>query len=210
MIGEVWLSGIKWPAARTSKRGQRSLALPTDEQSALRVQQGHASELAVLIERHHSPLLGFLYRMTGGDRALAEDLTQEAFLRALRAIGQYRYPRPFKPWLYAIATNLARDHYKRAETRYTAHAALDDSATDMADPDTPLPEEALLAGSEARHVAAMVKMLPDHQREALVLRYYQNLSLHEIAGALDVPLGTVKSRLSLGLRRLREMMELEQ
>ena len=213
MIGEVWLTGIKWRAARFPERGQRSLALPTDEQLALRVQQGHAGELAVLVERHHSPLLGFLYRMTGGDRALAEDLTQEAFLRALRAIEQYRYPRPFKPWLYAIATNLARDHYKRAETRYTApaDAALDDdSAMDMADPDTPLPEEAWLAGSEARHVAAMVKMLPDHQREALVLRYYQNLSLNEIAGALDVPVGTVKSRLSLGLRRLREMMELEQ
>ena len=164
MIGEVWASGIKWRAAR----GQRSPALPTDEQLALRVQQGHASELAVLVERHHSLLLGFLYRMTGSDRALAEDLTQEAFLRALRAIGQYRYPRPFKPWLYAIATNLARDHYKRAETRYTAHAAAldDDSAMDIADPDTPLPEEAWLAGAEARHVAAMVKMLPDHQREA--------------------------------------------
>jgi RNA polymerase sigma-70 factor (ECF subfamily) len=67
-----------------------------------------------------------------------------------------------------------------------------------------------LVGAEARHVAAMVKMLPDHQREALILRYYQNLSLNEIAGALDVPVGTVKSRLSLGLRRLREMMELEQ
>ncbi len=212
MIGEGWLTGIKWRTARFPERGQRSPALPTDEQLALSVQQGRAGELSALVERHHSLLLGFLYRMTGGDRVLAEDLTQEAFLRALRAIGQYRYPRPFKPWLYAIATNLARDHYKRAETRYTAHAAAaldEDPAIDKADPDTPLPEEAMLAGAEARRVAAMVKLLPDHQREALILRYYQNLSLNEIAGALNLPVGTVKSRLSLGLRRMRELMELE-
>jgi RNA polymerase sigma-70 factor, ECF subfamily len=187
--------------------------LPTDEQLALGVQQGHAGELAELVERHHSLLLGFLYRMTGGDRALAEDLTQEAFLRVLRAIGQYRYPRPFKPWLYAIATNLARDHYKRAETRYTSRADAvldDDPAREVADPEAPLPEAVWLAEENARRVARVVHALPDHQREALILRYYQNLSLNEIAGALDVPVGTVKSRLSLGLRRLRETMESEQ
>jgi RNA polymerase sigma-70 factor (ECF subfamily) len=175
----------------------------TDEDLALGVQRGNADYLAVLVERHHSPLLGYLYRMTGGDRLLAEDLVQEAFLRVLRSIGQYQYGRPFKPWLYAIATNLARDHYKRAETRYT----LSETGEEPAGGRAVGPEERVLADEQARQVAAAVMALPTHQRETVVLRYYQSLSLSEIADALGVPLGTVKSRLHLGLRRLRAALE---
>lgn len=176
----------------------------TDEDLAIGIQQGNTDDLAALVERHHSPLLGYLYRMTGGDRALAEDLVQEAFLRVLRSIGQYRHPRPFKPWLYAIATNLARDHYKRAETRYTIDTRLDEEMT--CGPDA-RPEDRLIAGQEAQQVAAAVMALPAHQREALVLRYYQGLSLAEVAAALHVPVGTVKSRIHLALRRLRTSLD---
>jgi RNA polymerase sigma-70 factor (ECF subfamily) len=187
------------------KGGERSLGVPTDEDLALRVQRGDAQGLTALVERHHGPLLGFVYRMTGGDRALAEDLVQEAFLRVMRAIGQYRYPRPFKPWLYAIALNLARDHYRRADTRHAAALSEEAWESQPADP----PDDGLLADAEGRQVAAAVHALPPHQREALVLRYYQGLSLDEIAAALDIPVGTVKSRLSLGLKRLRETLEPE-
>src|SRR3989304_58224 len=68
----------------------RSLSVDTDEQIARSVQQGRIDDLALLVERHHSSLLGFLYRMTGGDRALAEDLVQDTFLHVLRSIRQYR------------------------------------------------------------------------------------------------------------------------
>ena len=176
----------------------------TDEDLAIGVQQGNTDDLAALVERHHSPLLGYLYRMTGGDRALAEDLVQEAFLRVLRSIGQYRHPRPFKPWLYAITTNLARDHYKRAETRHAADVQLDKEMT--RGPDA-RPEDRLVANQEAQQVAAAVMTLPAHQREALVLRYYQGLSLAEVASALGVPVGTVKSRIHLALRRLRTLLD---
>ncbi len=202
MIGEVRLSGIKWRAARASERSQRSPALPTDEQLALRVQQGHRHDLTTLVERHHGDLLGFLYRQTGGDRALAEDLAQEAFLRVVRAIGQYRYPRPFKPWLYAIAVNVARDHFKRAESRHT-----DSMPDDFDAPAVDSPDVDVMTAEEAQQVAALVNALPAHQRETLLLRYYQNLSLAEIAEVLEVPVGTVKSRLSLGLKRMRDMLE---
>lgn len=141
--------------------------------------------------------------MTGGDRALAEDLVQETFLRVLHAIGQYRYPRPFKPWLYAIATNLARDHYKRAEMRYSDSASDDPMQWESANDPTDGIEERLLSASEAQRVATAVSTLADHQRETIVLRYYQDLSLAEIADALGIPVGTVKSRLNLGLKRLR-------
>jgi RNA polymerase sigma-70 factor, ECF subfamily len=174
----------------------------SDEQLAQGLQQGDRAALTALVERHYDSLMGYLYRMTRGDRALAQDLAQETFLRALRGIGGYHYPRPFKPWLYAIATNLARNHYTSADARRTENADEDaDYASDAA------PDAALLERDEAHAVIAALDMLPDHQREVIILSFYQSLSLQAIADTLDIPLGTVKSRLSIGVKRLRERME---
>jgi len=183
---------------------RRRPVFPTDEELARGVQGGNRDDLAALVERHHGALMGYLYRLCGGDRALAGDLAQEAFLRLLRAIDQYRYPHPFKPWLYAIATNLARDYYKQAELRHTQSASDDEAQWESASDLSGGPEERLQTEREAQQVEAAVTALPDHQREVVILRYYQDLSLAEIADVLGVPVGTVKSRLSLGLKRLRE------
>jgi RNA polymerase sigma-70 factor (ECF subfamily) len=177
--------------------------MQTDEYLALGVQQGRMDDLVALVERHYNPLVGYLYRLNGGDRELAEDLIQDTFFQVLRAIQQYRYPRPFKAWLYAIATNLARNHYKRAETRRSfpvdghvlaglAGAAEERSIEDI---------------DELRRAVGLLAALPAHQREVIVLRYDQELALGEIAAVLHIPVGTVKSRLSLGLRRLRTLLE---
>ncbi len=182
----------------------------TDETLALAISQGDRGALAALVERHHSPLLGFLDRMMGGDRALAEDLVQETFLRLLRTIWQYQYPRPFKPWLYMIATNLARDHYKCADTQQTdtlIERQLD--AEPFIDHQPAQLEDDIFADAEAQQVAGALLTLPSAQREVVILRYYQELSLAEIAEALNLPVGTVKSRLSVGLRRLRDVLERE-
>ena len=174
----------------------------TDEQLAHGLQQGDRAALTTLVERHYDPLLGYLYRMTRGDRSLAQDLVQETFLHALRGIGGYSLPRPFKPWLYAIATNLARNHYTSADRRRTDSADEDaDYASDSA------PDDALLEQAEAQAVIAALNTLSDPQREVLVLYFYQSLSLQAIADTLAIPLGTVKSRLSIGVSRLRERME---
>src|ERR1051326_8279242 len=83
----------------------------SDEQVLVAVMAGDQVAFAALVTRHHAPLLGYLYRLVGGDRLLAEDLVQETFLRMLR---QRTCPpdRPFKPCLYTIAANLARTHLK--------------------------------------------------------------------------------------------------
>src|SRR5512138_2633429 len=130
MVTETFLP--RAGSLKTHSLPERKSAMPADEELARREQQVRTSELAVLVQRHHSPLLGFLYRLTGGDRALAEDLTQEAFLRALRSIRQYQPTRRFKPWLYAIAVNVARDHFKRADTRY-AVTLTDEEFSSLAD-----------------------------------------------------------------------------
>ena len=181
---------------------QESMGVRTDEELARNVQQGHRDDLTPLIERHHSPLLGYLYRMTGGDRALAEDLVQETFLRVLRSLRQYRTSQRFKPWLYAIATNLAHDHFKRADTRHTDNELNED----LIDRGTS-PDETISIRDNADQIAAAIKALPLPQREVVLLRYYEDWPLADIAAALNIPVGTVKSRLSIALQRLRSLME---
>lgn len=181
--------------------------MQTDETLALEIAKGSSDALTTLVERHHSPLIGYLFRLTGGDRALAEDLAQETFLRLLGTISQYEYSRPLKPWLYAIATNLARDHHKRADTQ-RATDEMDDQLPFVAHEPGRL-EDDLYTDEEMRRTAQALNDLPDFQREVVILRYQQELSLAEIAEALDIPVGTVKSRLSIGLRRLRELLENE-
>lgn len=183
--------------------------MQSDETLARKVQQGHTGDLRTLVERHHGPLLGYLYRLTYGDGPLAEDLVQEAFLRALRQIGQYRYPQRFKPWLYAIATNLARDHYKRLSTRQTT--AMTDAMLEYPDRNPgKSPESVMVTQDEVAQVKIMLAALPDHQREVLLLRYIEEMSLAEIGETLEVPVGTVKSRLSLGLKRMRALLAEEE
>src|SRR5262245_56119811 len=98
-----------------------------DEQLMAAVTAGDQQALATLVTRHHAPLLGYLYRLTGGNRPLAEDLIQETFLRLLRQRARLA-DGPFKPWLYKIATNLTRDHFKSAAVRLNGHPS---AAEDM-------------------------------------------------------------------------------
>ena len=180
------------------------MVLFSDEELALGIQRGRADDLTLLVERHYSPLLGFLFRMTGGDHALAEDRVQETFLRMLSKIDTYHYPRPLKPWLYAIAVNLTRDHYKQAEFRHT-----DSETANLETAVTGTPETELLTGEETQRLAAAMDSLPPLQREAILLRYLHDLTLNEISQVLEVPVGTVKSRLSLGLKRLKDTLKVD-
>lgn len=176
----------------------------TDEEIALSIQQGNSEALEYLIERHYSRLIGYLYLMLDGDRSQAEDLTQEAFTRALKAIEHYTYPRPFKPWLYAIAVNLAHNHHHRAETRNVTHngGILNLAASEGEDI-----EGTVVQHGEIDRMLALLGKLPGKQREAIILRYVDGLSLAEIADVTGVPVGTVKSRLSIGLSRMKSVMQ---
>jgi RNA polymerase sigma-70 factor (ECF subfamily) len=173
----------------------------SDEELALHVQQGRREAWNMLIDRHYQALLNYLYRMSG-QQATADDWTQETFVRVWQRITLYVYPRPFRPWLYTIATNLARNALASADQRHTQSA--DDDA-DYADTQ-PLPEDAVVAQDSAQQVLNALARLPQHQREVVVLFYYHEMPQAEIAEVLGIPVGTVKSRLSLGLKRLREMM----
>lgn len=149
--------------------------------------------------RYAGPLLGFLLRMVG-DRATAEDLLQETMLRVFRGIDRYREQGSFRSWVYRIAANLAASHLRR-----TRVVALQPEAIllQTRDERTPDPHASLVRAEEERELRAGLAALPEEQRVVLLLRTGQGLSLAEIAEALCLPEGTVKSRLHHAVVRLR-------
>ena len=177
----------------------------SDEQLMAAVMAGDQVALATLVTRHHAPLLGYLYRLVGGDRPLAEDLVQETLLHVLRQ-RTFRSARPFKPWLYTIATNLARDYFKSATVRQRWRRGDEEEALLQLYDSTPGPEERALAAEQGSEVQAALAQLREEYRIVWLLRFYQGFSLQEIAETLQIPLGTVKSRLSVGVHRLRSVL----
>jgi RNA polymerase sigma-70 factor (ECF subfamily) len=177
----------------------------SDEELMAAVLAGDQMALSLLVGRHHAPLLGYLYRVVGGDQPLAEDLVQETLLRVVRQ-RTYQSGRPFRPWLYAIATNLARDHFKSAAVRRSLQRRDgEETLLQLRDPEAS-PEERALAAEEMGEVRIALAQLREEHRAVLLLRFYQGFSLQEIAETLRIPVGTVKSRLSMSLHRLRSTL----
>jgi RNA polymerase sigma-70 factor (ECF subfamily) len=164
-----------------------------DETLYRQVLQGNKGALIELIRRYHAPLYKFLCRFSG-DAVLADDLAQETFTRLLTYQGSL--PIRFKPWAYAIARNLARDHFKSAHYRY-------EHSTDFEDDTAGIPGDAGFAADDREAVIQALTKLSDDHREVLILRFYHDLKLEEIADVTHAPVGTVKSRLFHALKLMK-------
>lgn len=174
----------------------------SDEELILQVQHGDRRASELLARRYWQRVRALAYRLVRNWEA-AEDLAQETFVRLLSAIDRYRHPEPVWPWLYTITLNLCRDFGRRASQRLEWPA---DEATANVEAPGPDPTQILEDRDErARVVQALQRLSPKH-REVLTLRFYEQLTLREIAGRCGIPLGTVKSRLSWALRRLRALL----
>jgi RNA polymerase sigma-70 factor (ECF subfamily) len=176
----------------------------TDQLLATRAQRGDREAFERLIRLHWDGLVGFLYRMCG-DPALAEDAAQTACLKAWQHLSGYRPEAPFRVWLYRIGMNAAVDALRRERPE----PALDDLPAEQIAGSEPSPEAAYTVRERRERVQAAVLSLPPAARAVLVLREYQGLAYQEIADALDIPLGTVMSRLSYARGKLAEMLKSE-
>jgi RNA polymerase sigma-70 factor, ECF subfamily len=179
--------------------------LERDEILYSRLRSGDRQALATLAERYHGPLYKFLLRITGQVQ-LAEDLVQEAFIRMLNFRGAP--PERFRPWAYRIAHNLVRDHFRSAVVRREIESLPAEKLESVSiTADQQEMEVVLMQNSSHNQVITLLQRLPGNQREVLVLRFYHELTLGEIAEITGAPLGTVKSRLYHGLRRARHILE---
>lgn len=136
------------------------------------------------------------------DRELARDAVQEALLRAYRGLGQLRPDSNFRAWFNRLVVNEAR----RMAGRQRRQPALLEQLPEIENPSTDSPEERLLAQEERAKVWTALAGLDELYRTVLVLRYYQGLTDQEIAAALGVPAGTVKSRLHAARQRLHDRL----
>jgi RNA polymerase sigma-70 factor (ECF subfamily) len=173
----------------------------SDESLLAAYLRGDRSAFRVLIERYRDELVHFLTRFLGS-RAAAEDVFQETFLQVHLSADRFDPERRFKPWLFTIAANKARDYHRKHGRRSTLSLSASIDAdegsqrfVDLMEADLPSPEKPVLDAERSRLVKAVVDSMPPHLREILLLSYFQRLSYNQIADALEIPLGTVKSRL---------------
>ena len=162
------------------------------------VQAGDPQALAALIDRWRGPLYAFLWRRAGDG---ADDLFQESWIRVSRARDRFDRSRRFSTWLFQIANNLCRDRWRRLGARRRALDAFGDE-TRVSGRD----RVAAPALPSEHRLERQLERLPERLHEVLVLRYYQDLGEAEIAEILDIPRGTVKSRLHAAVRAARALL----
>ena len=172
----------------------------TDEQAILRCQDGEREAFRHLVDQYKNVLYGTALLMVRNP-ALAEEQVQEAFLAAWRGIQGFRPGRPFKPWIIRILVNKI---VSLRRTRAIPTVPLEDHDRPE---DLPHPAEIVQAQVDRQVIRqALAGLAPDH-REVIVLRYFADLTVPELAETIGVPLGTVKSRLHRALGRLRDELK---
>jgi RNA polymerase sigma-70 factor (ECF subfamily) len=176
------------------------LAEISDEQLFDLFRSGDESAFAQLVRRYEKPLYNFLAKFLG-QFSLAEDVFQETFLQVHISAASFESHRRFRPWLYTIASNKARDLMRSRARRPAIQITAPDDDSDAGQiwdillRDETTPVEVLEKKQQRQLVRKTVFLLPEHLREILVLAYFKQLSYKELAQVLDIPLGTVKSRL---------------
>lgn len=175
---------------------------PLDEQELVeQARGGDARAYEVLVRRYQDLAFRTACVIAGGS-ADAEDAAQEGFVKAWYALPRFRAGSPFRPWLLAIVANEARNRRRsgRRQDDLALRVAEDRPSGDAA----PSPEAAILEGERRRALLDAVGRLPEEQRLAVVCRFFLDLGEAETADVLGVRKGTVKSRLSRGLERMRK------
>lgn len=174
---------------------------PTDEALLTASIDGDRAAFTALVERYRDELLHFLIRFLSS-RTAADDVFQETFLQVHLSARSFDATRRFKPWLFTIAANKARDHYRRNHRRppLSLSATIDKGGegerfVDLLEDNQRRPEVPLADSERSSIVRGIVDQMPPHHREILLLSYFQRMSYNQIAETLSIPLGTVKSRL---------------
>jgi RNA polymerase sigma-70 factor (ECF subfamily) len=191
-----------------------NLAGASDQQIVEWAKDGHEPAFRELVRRYERPVFSLIYRMVR-DRALAEDLAQETFIKVLNAIRSYRPEFKFSSWIFKIANNAAIDHLRRRELDTLSldgspHAQTPDEMHSTAlqlgsRQESPLDEVAARElGSQIE--LAIAKLRPEY-RSCILLRHVEGHSYEEIAQMLDLPLGTVKTYIHRARNELRNYLE---
>ena len=167
---------------------------PTDEELCRQVAEGHRQAMGPLFDRYAEPLAR-LIRMAGSPSEMVEDLVQETFLKAWKALERGQQPRRFKTWIRQIALNNLADYWRKPHRH---RELLDESFAELGTIDSNIDDRILLE--------QLLASLPSDLRHIVILHFYQDLSLADISEVVGVPLGTVKSRLARAYRLMHDTL----
>jgi RNA polymerase sigma-70 factor (ECF subfamily) len=189
----------------------------TDEMLMVRYQRGERKAFVELVRRHNKPIYNFVLRQLRTP-SVAEDLTQDVFMRLVQNAAEFKHEARFSTWLYTIARNLCIDQLRKLSHR--RHASLDQPQRDGAEPSDSRPlgetvadtnaqasaERGALSSEVRSSIVKAVDSLPDDQREVFLLREVANLPFRDIAEITGVGENTVKSRMRYALDRLKDAL----
>lgn len=170
----------------------------TDSELMRQVRGGRTAALATLFERHHARLYRYCLRMTG-NRASAEDLVQEIFMKILKYKATFRDDSDFVPWMFGVGRNACLGHLRRAANAHVSEHDLDEIPSKDEPFETPDQDQ------EGELVRRALLRLPAERREVLVLSRFEFKTYEEIAQALDCTVGAVKVRVHRAMKQLREV-----
>jgi RNA polymerase sigma-70 factor (ECF subfamily) len=171
-----------------------------------RAASGDQQAFSALYTRYQRAIYGVIRQMTG-DEDVAADLTQEAFVRAWRALPRLRETEAFGGWIRTIATNLVRDRARRQRPEVSMTGATEDDERDFDAPDlSPSVEDQLAQSQQRQLIQQAVLRLPEPQRIVVIMHHFEGVPVADIARELGVPLGTVLSRLARGREALRRRL----
>lgn len=176
-----------------------------EQQIISAILDGDADAYAMLVNRYQRPIFNLAYRMTGS-QADAADLTQDAFIKAYEQLYRFREGKSFFPWLYTIALNHTRNFLRKSKNSKVTASADCDLHTDSHYAGQE--EEKICGRLDSQRLQGALLALPWEYREALILRYREELPMEDIASALSISLSGAKMRVHRGLKKLREIMEL--
>jgi len=185
-------------------------SLPPSEDLMARIAEGDEEAFEILVERHQATVLNLVYRFMG-DRAQANDLAQEVFLRVWQTAKKYEPTAKFTTWIYKITANLCLNELKSARRwKWLSFHRFDGESNNSIEEtfpdDSPTAEALLLTGEQNRCIAEALAILPANQRLALVLKTYEGLPYQEIARILGCSVAAVESLLVRAKRTLQKKL----
>lgn len=179
----------------------------TDEQLIRQFQDGDTDAYTELVSRYKKPLYNFIYRIVN-DAIYAEDLLQETFLRLWLKHASYKEVARFSTWIYTIAGNLAKTELRRRRIRRWISLSGDNDVKPVEFPDKSAdPYKDMVRRNIKARIETEISRLPSVFREVVILRDMRELCYEEISSILDIPIGTVKSRVNRGRKRLQKKLK---
>ena len=177
----------------------------TDAEIVARILEGDVQAYAQLVDAYKSPIYNLAFRMTGS-LSDAEDLTQEIFIRAYQKLYQFNRGKKYFTWLYTIGINLIRNHSKKKSKDALTHT-MDHFSTESQRTGKESREGDFLSEDSIKRLDENMQKLPVDMREAIILKYYQDMTFEEVAAVTSDSVSAVKMRVYRGLEKLKALMD---